>query len=77
VPLGFQVVPPSDPNTPFVVIPAVTRNQFWGILGTFAGAYVGLLFVLIKVVLGGIDTRLEGIDSRLKGLEDHFQSAIC
>jgi archaellum component FlaC len=65
-----------DQNAPFVVIPAVTRNQFWGILVMFAGAYVGLLYVLITVVLGGIDTRLEGIDSRIKSLEDHFQSAI-
>ena len=58
-----------DQNAPFVVIPAITRNQFWGILVTFAGAYIGLLYVLISVVLGGIDTRL-------KSLEDHFQSAI-
>src|ERR1700730_937371 len=58
-----------DQNAPFVVIPAITRNQFWGILVTFEGAYIGLLYVLISVVLGGIDTRL-------KSLEDHFQSAI-
>jgi hypothetical protein len=62
VPIGFQVMPPQDPNAPFVVIP-VTRNQFWGILATFAGAYAGLIYVMISIVYGGINDRLIGSKS--------------
>src|ERR1700731_3860903 len=63
-----------DQNAPFVVIPALTRNQFWGIfwgiLVVLSGAYAGLLYVLVSVVYGGIN-------DRITRLEDHFQIAIA
>gem|GEM_PF-3261969 len=64
---------PPDPNAPMVVLPALTRNQFWGglsaVFGTMVVGYIGLIYVLMSVVYGGLN-------ERLKSLEDHFQTAI-
>jgi hypothetical protein len=63
------VTSPPDPNAPFVVIP-VTRNQFWGILVALAGAYAGLIYVMVSIIYGGIN-------DRINRLEEHFQLAIA
>jgi len=63
----------TDQNSPMVVIPALTRSQFWGrlsvVFGTIAAGFISLIYVLVSVVYGGLN-------DRLKSLEDHFQTAI-
>jgi hypothetical protein len=62
---------PTHPNSP--IIPPLTSRQFWALvaggIGTIITGYIGLIYVLVNIVYGGID-------ARLKSLEDHFQSAI-
>jgi hypothetical protein len=63
----------TDPNAPVIAFPPLTRGQFWGLLGAILVAvvsgYVGLIYVLVHVVYGGID-------DRIKSLEDSFKTAI-
>jgi hypothetical protein len=48
---------PPDPNAPMVVLPALTRNQFWGgpsaVFGTMVVGYIGLIYVLMSVFTEG------------------------
>src|SRR6202011_6107820 len=64
---------PTDPGAPVTVIPPLTQRQFWALVGSVIGmvitGYIGLIYVLVNIVYGGID-------SRLKTLEGHFDTAI-
>jgi hypothetical protein len=59
----------TDQNTPMVVIPAVTRVQFWGALGTMAAAYIGLIYVLVSIVYGGLKDEIKDGKADIKAVK--------
>jgi hypothetical protein len=58
---------PTDPNAP-VILP-LTRSQFWilvaGGFGTVITGYLGLIYVLVNIVYGGINERLKSLESTI------------
>jgi hypothetical protein len=62
-----------DPNAPMVVLPALTRNQFWGgllsILGTMVAGYIGIIYVLVSVVYGGVKDEIKGAKADIKDVK--------
>jgi peptidoglycan hydrolase CwlO-like protein len=67
------IQPPSPASAPIVDI-QLSRSQFWAVLWailcTIAGGYIGLIYMMVSVVYGGIN-------DRINRLEDHFQIAIA